>query len=459
MFRLMASGAAVAILLTGCATVQQSAPHAWTVRPSWVSAHERFLAGPELQGRGSATRDEAIAAAYMATQFEGFGLTPAPGMSSYLQTAGVTRLQSGGQARLTVGGVTVAEGEGLSLLRSGGRNASGVLSIVGGDPANLPADGVVLVSDLGSSSTGAWGAAAASKGVDLLVFRETPAMTRRFAASGGKAPAAVALTEKISDGGARQAVVLSAAAFDRLAGMAGAQATLDLGPVTRTETLTTNAIGWLQGSDPEAGVLLVTAHLDHLGVGADGPVRYGANDDASGVTAVLELARAMAAGGQPKRSIMFVGYGSEELGLLGSEYFAEHPPIPLDRIVANLEIEMIGQQDPNMPAGVMMMTGFDRSNFGAELKARGALIAPDIYPEQHFFERSDNYQLALQGIVAHTVSGWATTPSYHTTDDTIANLNLPFMTAAIQSLVEPLRWLADSDFKPEWTATGRPTRD
>ena len=104
----------------------------------------------------------------------------------------------------------------------------------------------------------------------------------------------------------------------------------------------------------------------------------------------------------------------------------------------------------------MMMTGFDRSNFGSEMKARGALVAPDPYPEQNFFERSDNYQLALQGIVAHTISGWAVTPTYHTPEDTIANLNLPFMTQAIQSLVEPLRWLANSDFRPEWTAEGRP---
>ncbi|HVL42000.1 MAG TPA: peptidase M28, partial [Brevundimonas sp.] len=84
---------------------------------------------------------------------------------------------------------------------------------------------------------------------------------------------------------------------------------------------------------------------------------------------------------------------------------------------------------------------------------------PDLYPEQNFFERSDNYQLALQGIVAHTISGWAVTPTYHMADDTVANLNLPFMTAAIQSLVEPLRWLADGDFTPQWTANGRPTRD
>ncbi|KQY96661.1 M20/M25/M40 family metallo-hydrolase [Brevundimonas sp. Root1423] len=456
MFRLMASGAAVAVLLTGCATMQEPAPQGWTVQQSWVSAHERFLAGPELQGRGSATRDEAIAAAYMATQFEGFGLTPAPGMTSYLQTAGVTRITPGGHAALNAGDVAVSEGAGLTLYYSGGGDVTGRIGVAGADPTTLPASPVALVRDLGATSLGIWLGAAQSKGVRLLVLRETEALMRR---AGGRTRTPVALTEAPDASPAMEIVILSPETFDRLAALDGSEATLDVGTVTRTETHTTNAIGFLQGTDPDAGVLLVTAHLDHLGVRPDGVVMHGANDDASGVAAVLELARAMAAGDRPRRSIMFVGYGSEELGLLGSQYFAENPPVPLNRIVANLEIEMIGQQDPNMPAGVMMMTGFDRSNFGSELKARGALIAPDIYPEQHFFERSDNYQLALQGIVAHTVSGWATTPSYHTADDTIANLNLPFMTAAIQSLVAPLRWLADSDFRPQWTAEGRPTRD
>lgn len=309
---------------------QTAAPLA--VDQARVVAHEAFLAGDALRGRGSATPDEAVAAAYIAARFQEYGLKPAPGMTGYLQTAGVVR-------------------------------------------------------------------------------REPVAPSRR------------ARWEVIAPEGA--------------------------------ERITTNAIGWLQGSDPSAGVIMITAHLDHLGV-RDGVIMHGANDDASGVVAVLELARTLAGGEQPKRSILFVCYGSEELGLLGSLYFARNSPVPLSDVVANLEIEMIGAQDPNMPAGIMMMTGFERSNFGPAMKERGALIAPDIYPDQHFFERSDNYQLALQGVVAHTISGWATIPNYHSADDTIENLNIPFMTQAIQSLVEPMRWLASTDFKPDWVEGGRP---
>ena len=106
----------------------------------------------------------------------------------------------------------------------------------------------------------------------------------------------------------------------------------------------------------------------------------------------------------------------------------------------------------------MMMTGYERSNLGEAILAHGALVTADPYPEQNFFQRSDNYQLALTGIVAHTLSGWAVTPTYHQPTDTLENLNLPFMTSAIQSLIAPVRWLADSDFQPQWKQGGRPAR-
>jgi aminopeptidase YwaD len=183
----------------------------------------------------------------------------------------------------------------------------------------------------------------------------------------------------------------------------------------------------------------------------------GANDDASGTTAVLELAHALASGEPMRRGILFVCYGSEELGGFGSRYFGAHAPVPLTSIVANLELEMIGAQDPKLPAGHLMITGFERSNFGEIMRRNGALVSPDPYPEQQFFERSDNYSLALKGIVAHTVSGWAVVPTYHQPSDTVANLNIDFMTHAIQSLIAPLRSIANGSEAPQWRPGGRPS--
>jgi len=251
---------------------------------------------------------------------------------------------------------------------------------------------------------------------------------------------------------------LPPAAFDKLIAQAGQEVTLSLPGLTLTRSTTTNAVGFLPGTDPRAGVLLLSAHLDHLGRLPDGTIMHGADDDASGTTAVIELARALAAGGPSRRGILFVCYGSEEIGGFGSRWFGAHPPVPLTQIAANIEFEMIGAQDPKLPAGTLMMTGYERSNLGETLKAHGALITGDPYPDEHFFERSDNYSLALKGVVAHTISGWAVTPVYHQPTDTIANLDIPFMTRAIQSLIEPVRWLAADGFQPQWYSGGQPGR-
>jgi aminopeptidase YwaD len=438
----------------GLAALPAVAATPWVVQPRWVAAHEAFLASDALAGRGSATRDEAITAAYVASEFQGYGLKPAPGMAGYLQTAVIITPRADGPARLTIEGA-VADPAAVTLLSASGRPASGPLQVVeGDDPKVLPASGVVLIRP-GKAPAGAWVSAARRSGVELLILRADAATAALYNRLGGH-PAMSAHLEGDTAKGWPNVVTLAPEVFDQLAARPGAAISLTPPPITEVRSTTTNAIGFLQGRDPNAGVLLLTAHLDHLGVRPDGVIMHGANDDASGTTAVLELAHALASGAAPRRSILFVCYGSEEMGEHGSHYFAEHPPVPLSSIVANLEFEMIGAQDPKLPPGTLMMTGYDRSNFGPALKAHGGLVTDDPYPSEHFFERSDNYQLALAGVVAHTVSGWAVTPTYHTAQDDLAHLNLEFMTRAIQSLVEPMRWLADSDFRPAWNPGQKP---
>ncbi len=443
----------VALISAPAPLLAQTARQAPVIDQNAVAAHIGFLAGDELRGRGSATHDEAVAAAYVAAQFRLAGLTHVPGMEGYLQRAPVVKTTPSGAATLTVGDVAVTQADGLAFLSGATQAASGPVVIAAGDdPAAVSAGEVVLIAPPEGPTVRAWVNAAAGKGAKLIVLRQTEALATATRGGGGTS---IRLAETPARGGPVIAVV-PAEVFDRMRADGGV-ATLDPGQATIEEGVTTNAVGWLQGSDPTAGVLMVSAHLDHEGVLPDGTIMHGANDDASGTVAVIELARALAAAGPHERSLLFVAYGSEEAGLLGSRYFVAHPPIPLTDIAANLEIEMIGDQDPQLPAGVMMMTGFDRSNFGAALRDRGALVGPDPYPEQNFFERSDNYALALQGIVAHTVSGWATVPTYHTPEDTIENLDIPFMTSAIQSLVAPLAAMADGDFTPQWAEGGRPT--
>lgn len=427
---------------------------AQTVSERSVAAHETFLAGDLLGGRESATRDEAIAAAYVASEFQSFGLAPAPGMESYLQRAVIVRQRLAAPPTLTVDGIDVP---GATALFSSGQSISGVLSIATGtDPAALPSAAVVLATSKEADPL-ALLRGATPKHIKLLIVRES-SRTRKLLAGMGGTVRLPTYIEGVDVPGGTTLVTLPDASVDRLHGHSGAPVTLALRTIEE-RAVTTNAIGYLNGSDASAGMLLLTAHLDHLGRDAEGTIMHGANDDASGTTAVLELAQALAAGRQPRRSILFVCYGSEEIGEYGSAYFARHSPVPLSRIVANLEFEMIGVQDPKLPRNMLMMTGFERSNLGAELKRHGALVTGDPYPEEHFFERSDNYALARKGVVAHTLSGWALTPTYHQSTDTVANLDIPFMTRAIRSLVKPIEWLANSDFVPGWNPGGMPLRN
>ncbi|WP_374139082.1 MULTISPECIES: M28 family metallopeptidase [unclassified Sphingomonas] len=447
---LIAAITALALITPAVAPARQK--QRWTVKTEWVLAHETFLAGPELQGRGSATRDEAIAAAYVAAQFRGFGLKPAPGLTGYTQSTNITRMRLNGRAVLTAAGTPLA---GASLLIASGQGVRGALTVFAGDDAkDLPAADVVVATSTKANGFALLRAATAKK-IKLLIIPESDLTRARVAMTGGE-PQLPLYAEGAAPPPRTALASLPAAVIEKLAKGACTDIALRLPEIVLSTGPTTNAVGYLPGTDPKAGVLLISAHLDHIGVRGDGVVMPGANDDASGTTAVIELARALAAGKPMKRGILFVAYGSEEAGGFGAKYFVDHPPVPLTQIIANLEIEMIGAQDPKLPKGVMMMTGYDRSTFGEALKSHGALVTADPYPEQNFFQRSDNYALALQGVVAHTVSGWAVVPTYHSPNDTVENIDIAFMTAAIQSLIEPMRWLADSGYVPAWKPGGKP---
>ena len=224
---------------------------------------------------------------------------------------------------------------------------------------------------------------------------------------------------------------------------------------------TRNVIGRLAGRDYKLKdqIILLTAHMDHLGIRkpVNGDSIYnGADDDASGCVAVLQLARALARKKAPNRTVLFVFFGSEETGGQGNQYFLEHPPVPLKNIVANLEFEMIGRPDPAVKPDELWLTGFERSNLGPELSRHGAKLVPDPRPKEDFFRRSDNFDLAQKGIVAQTVSSFGLHSDYHRPSDDVAHIDFSHMERAIHSMIGPVEWLARSDFKPEWLAGKKP---
>jgi Zn-dependent M28 family amino/carboxypeptidase len=117
---------------------------------------------------------------------------------------------------------------------------------------------------------------------------------------------------------------------------------------------------------------------------------------------------------------------------------------------------MLGRPDPKVASG-LWLTGYERSNLGAELVKQGASLVADPRPEQMFFQRSDNYAFAVRGVVAHTVSSFGLHADYHRPSDDVSKIDFPFMTRSINSLVKPVKWLANSSFRPAWLPGQAPT--
>jgi Zn-dependent M28 family amino/carboxypeptidase len=222
-----------------------------------------------------------------------------------------------------------------------------------------------------------------------------------------------------------------------------------------------NVVGIIRGADPVLAkeVVLVDAHYDHLGIGkpVNGDSIYnGADDDASGTTAVIEIARAIATGPAPKRTILFVATTGEEVGLLGTRWFIEHPPFAFKSIVANLEIEMIGRPDSLAGgSGRAWLTGFDRSTMGSMFAAAGLPLVADARPDQHFFERSDNIAFARMGIPAHTLSTFNLHSDYHRPSDEVSRIDFRHMTRVIQAGAQAVMILANGP-APHWNPGGQP---
>jgi Peptidase family M28 len=235
---------------------------------------------------------------------------------------------------------------------------------------------------------------------------------------------------------------------------------LDTVPASRRLT-GGNVVGILPGSDPSLSgeVILVDAHYDHLGIGqpVNGDSIYnGADDDASGTVTVLEVARLMAGGPRPRRTIVFLTTTGEEVGLLGTNWFASHPVGSLDRYVANLEIEMIGRPDSLAGGpGRGWLTGYERSTMGDEFAAAGLPIEPDKRPNERFFSRSDNIGFARRGIVAQTLSSFNLHREYHTPADEVGLVDFDHMAALINVAARAVRILADGP-RVEWKEGGKP---
>lgn len=221
-----------------------------------------------------------------------------------------------------------------------------------------------------------------------------------------------------------------------------------------------NVLGMVPGSDPALAneVIIVGSHYDHVGIGeaVEGDSIYnGADDDASGTVAALEIARALVKE-RPGRSVLIALFSAEEIGLLGPRWFLQQPTVPRDMIVADLQIEMIGRPDSLAGGpGRGWLTGYERSTMGEALAATGSPIVPDPRPEQRFFFRSDNLPFAQAGIPAHTLSSYNLHADYHRPSDEVDAMDFDHMAALTEAAIAMVREMAQGE-RPAWLPGGQP---
>ncbi len=437
-----------------------------------LRADVSFLASDTLQGRGTPSPGLDVAAEFIASEFRRAGLDPA-GDDGYFQTAlfeSVTPNFDGLKLTVETGGQTLqADTASVGLIDAAAADLSRAAAV----KAPLEASaldalsreqirGKVLIVD------------ASAGGFSLL--RRIPALAAKLQ------PAAVIVLRAGSQGMSASARLreVSAKSVPILAvwdsGIRIALAAAAPGPLDGAVSLHVaapgavpvklkNVVGVLPGSNPSLAqsYVLVTAHYDHLGVRGTGPgdhIYNGANDDASGTASVIEIAKTLAAlPRRPMRSIVFVALFGEELGLVGSRYYASHPIFPLARTVADLNLEQMGRTDDvtGPRVGLVNVTGFDYTNLTGDLKRAGEAfniaVVKDEASSDAFFARSDNQAFADAGIPSHTLSVGYIFPDYHKPGDEWPKIDYENMAKVDSAVALAVYRVADAAADPQWNAS------
>jgi hypothetical protein len=520
---LLAPALFVALLNTG-AVAQQAAPaRAAAFSESDLKQWLTYLSSDELQGRATYTEGLGIAAGYIASHLQQWGVKPAGDGGTYLQAVRVLGVRTNSRASVTVevNGQTrtFKDGEAVTFPRQmGGKQTidGKEIAFVGygleipaaelddyaeGSPKGkvvvyLGAQGPSTLPQGSNRLLGARGRNAVEKGAVAVITAPRPmggrgrgaapaAATAGTPAPGRGAPPAAQPPAGRGRGGAQpdngdfttvqryDSIITpqltaqdefleflfsgSDVTYAELKDKAdkreplprfplkGARVTINVDAdyqVVRTR-LTNNVVGIIEGSDPKLKDTYVAygAHYDHTGFretakAGEDAINNGADDDGSGTVAIMAIAKAFAAGPKPKRSLLFVWHAGEESGLLGSRYMADHPVVgDINKIVAQLNMDMVGRNQANDPAHANMVLVVGSDRISTELhnineEANASLAKPltldysmnDPADPQSIYTRSDHYSYAAKGVpIVFYFTGLH--PDYHRPSDTVDKIN------------------------------------
>lgn len=428
-------------------------------------SHVSFLASDELRGRYTGTAEGVLAAEYLAAQLgrlKAAGLLPAgdvlsDGQRSFLQDVHLPGISFERLPSLSVRGAEPLPYGTDFELRSG-FGLSGELELIRvSDLAELPdnprSDGALYLDMFASKAR----RAIRERGDDWK--RGWGAILYRGSKSPGRAVTDPRRLVRVRGPERPLEIDVNGPGRAALEAHATGPLTLDVGGKPKRAY---NVVARLPANTelPEGATretVVISAHYDHLRPrevpeGEDG-IFNGADDDASGVAAVLEITEAMCLSDKPRdRDVVVLLATGEEIGLVGTTYYLDHPVAPLATTSANLNFEMLGRADALAGGtGKLWLTGFEHTNLGPTLAAEGIPVVEDPRPEQHFFERSDNYAFVLKGVVGQSLSSYNLHTDYHHASDETETIEFEHLMRGTRVGLAALRKLVDGDFRVAWS--------
>jgi Zn-dependent M28 family amino/carboxypeptidase len=524
--------ATTAAFIAASSVGAQTSAHVAPITAAEIDGHLRFLSSDLLEGRAPATRGGRLAAEYIASQLRAAGVEPGSN-GSYFQQVPIDvvtadrssmSITTSGKATTTLhhpddvviwaGSATPSSAAHGELVFTGygvtapeyrwndfkGMNLQGkILLVLVNDPPAPPSE-PALFGGAAMTYYGRWTykfeEAERQGAVGALIIHTTEragypwhtvvgswANEQRMLPRDPRLPPPLGVRGWITDSAATS--LLSRAGLDLAQLRRAAESrdfrpvatgiTLDVGFTNRVEHLRSeNVVGVVRGRDPKLRdeFVAVTAHWDHLGIGpavSGDSIYNGAADNASGVADILAVARAAANGPRPRRSLLFVFVTAEESGLLGSAYFAEHPTVPIEGIIADVNVDggnLLGRTTD------LSVLGVNKSSLGASLevlaRARGMRLSPEAHPEQGHFYRSDHFSFAKAGVPAVSIGagddfvgrakGWGlaqdedyTAHRYHQpSDEYRPDFDLRGAVQLSQIVLDFARTLANTPGVPRW---------
>lgn len=449
-----------------------------------AAMHLRFLASDELAGRMTGTAGNDAAARYIAEQFRMLGVKKVQGAADYYQSVPLVKTAPPLDGYIVIGRDTLKEGDDVFNQGGGLRTQSRLVFAGYGledeDYKSIDAKGKIVAVQFGLPEQARTNFTKLRRDKSKVAARNgAVGMIELF---GDSAPfpwtavgfqlrrPSMTLADTVSDASKTFPVFLAHDAGGRFSEMlkkeSGVTASVSSAGVKRENVMSQNVIGVIEGSDAKlkSEYVLLTAHFDHIGAGAQfgatpaDTIFNGARDNGMGTVALLSAAKAFAEQ-PPARSVILVALTGEEVGLLGSSYYAAHPLVPLSQTVFNLNTDGAGFADTSIVTVIGLGRTSADDDIAAGSKFAGLTAMSDPVPEQGLFDRSDNVSFAAQGIPAPTFSpGFRQFDAeiqryYHKPQDEAKDdFNFSYLLRYSKAFVHTARLVANRPLRPQWKA-------